>query len=119
MKIPTEPPEDDISDEEVERLVERLKTVKERVEYILKNYPDTRNNDLYLWLIYVRLFDKELSKYIRFIPYDVLEKAQSFETLRRCRQKLQEEGKYLPTDPKVARRRRRLAKVFKKAIKDV
>jgi len=102
--------------DEEEELLERLKTVKERVEYILEHYPETRNNDLYLWLIYVRLFDKELSKYIKFIPYEVLKRATHFETIRRTRQKIQEEGRYLPTDPKVLRRRRRLAEKFRRVV---
>ena len=78
-------------DPEVEDLVNRLRTVKERVEYILARYPETRNDDMYLWLIYVRLFEPELSKYIDYIPYDVLKRATKFETIRRARQKIQNE----------------------------
>ena len=98
-------------------LLKKLRTVKERVIYILDKYPETRNNDLYLWLIYVRLFDPVLSKYIKFIPYKVLEKAVSFETIRRVRQKVQNElGLYPPTDPKVIKRRRRKAEAMRKVI---
>jgi len=102
---------------EVEDLAEKLRTIKERVEYILKNYPETRNDDMYLWLIYVRLFDPELSKYIKFIPYNILKKAPKLETIVRVRRKIQnEEHKYLPTDPKVLKRRRLLAETWRKAI---
>lgn len=104
-------------DPEVEDLVSKLKTVKERVEYVLRNYPESRNDDFYLWLIYVRLFCKELAKYIDFIPYNVLKKAPKFETIRRVRQKIQnEEHRYLPTDPKVLRKRKLLSKTWRKAI---
>lgn len=101
-------------------LLKKLRTVKDRVLYILDKYPETRNNDLYLWLIYVRLFEPELSKYIKFIPYDVLEKSISFETIRRLRQKIQNDlGLYPPTDPKVLRRRRRKAEAMRKVINKV
>jgi len=103
-------------DYEGEALVERLKTTKERVEYILENYPETRNDDLYLWLIYVRLFDKVLSKYIRRIPYGVIKRATRPETLSRVRRKIQEEGRLLPTDPKVLKRRRRLEELYRRNI---
>jgi len=103
-----------------DRLLVELKTVKDRVMYILSKYPETRNNDLYLWLIYVRTFEPELSKYIKFIPYDVLKKAVSFETIRRVRQKIQNEmGMYLPTDPQVLRKRMRKAEAMRRVIHEV
>jgi len=108
-----------MQNDEVEELKEKLRTIKQRVEFILANYPLTRNNDLYLWIIYLRTFSPEASRYIRYLPYDVFEKFPSFETITRIRRKLQEEGKYLPTDPEVAKRRRKLEKLMKKAIVDV
>ena len=45
-------------------LADKLKTVKERVEYILQHYPESRNDDFYLYLLYVRLFELRLSGYI-------------------------------------------------------
>lgn len=104
-------------DDEVVDTIHELKTVKDRVKYILKHYPETRNDDMYLWLIYVRLFDKELSKYIKFIPYEVLKRATKFETIRRVRQKIQnEEGLYPPTNPKVRARRRRKQELWRRAM---
>jgi hypothetical protein len=102
-----------------EQLLESLRTAKERVEYILEHYPETRNNDLYLWIIYVRLFCPELSQYIKFIPFDLFKKAPSYETISRVRRKLQESGRFLPTDPKVARKRRKLANIYRKVIHEV
>jgi len=102
-----------------EKILENLRTAKERVEYILEHFPETRNNDLYLWIIYVRLFCPELSKYIKFIPFDIFKKAPSYETIVRVRRKLNENGKYLPTDPKVAKRRRKLANIYRTVIHEV
>ena len=112
----TEEEEGEIIDEEEQELLEKLKTVKERVEYILRKYPNARNSDLYLTIIYLRKFT-ELGKYIKYIPYEVIKKYDGiFESIRRSRQKLQEEGKYPPTDPEVLRRRRRLAEKFRRVM---
>jgi len=99
-----------------ETLAEKLKTVKERVEYILEHYPESRNDDFYLYLIYIRLFEPKLSGYIKYIPFNLVKTATRFETIRRCRQKLQESGQYLPTDPKVLRKRRKLAEAYRKVM---
>ena len=59
-------------DQAEQRLLERLKTVKDRVEYLLEVYPESRNDDFYLWLLYVRIFDKNLSNYIKFMSYRLI-----------------------------------------------
>ena len=106
-------------DEEEEELLEKLKTVKERVEYLLRKYPDARNSDLYLTILYLRKFT-ELGKYIDYIPYNVIRKYEGvFETIRRTRQKIQEEGYYLPTDPKVLKKRRKLAEMYRRVMPKV
>ena len=102
--------------EEEQQLLEKLRTVKERVEYLLERYPNARNSDLYLTILYLRKFT-ELGKYIKYIPYEVIKKYDGiFESIRRSRQKIQEEGRFLPTDPDVLKRRRRLAEKFRKVI---
>ena len=94
----------------------RLRSVKERVEKLLEMYPDARNSDLYLTILYLRKFT-ELGRYISYIPYEVLRKYEGlFETIRRTRQKIQEEGRFLPTDPSVLRKRRRLAEKYRRII---
>lgn len=101
---------------EEEELLDKLKTTKERVEWLLKNYPNTRNSDLYLTILYLRRFTP-LGKYIKYIPYNVIKEYDGiFETIRRTRQKIQEEGKYLPTDEEVLRRRRRKADAMRRVI---
>ena len=104
---------------DVENLRQRLRTVKERVEYILEKHPNARNSDLYLIILYFRYFT-ELGKYIKYIPYDIIKKYDGItETIRRMRQKIQEEGRYLPTDPEVLKKRRKLYELYKKAIMNI
>jgi len=103
----------------IEYLRQKLRTVKERVEYILEKHPNARNSDLYLIILYLRYFT-ELGKYIKYIPYEVIKQYDGItETIRRMRQKIQEEGRYLPTDPKVLKRRRKLYELYRRAIKGV
>jgi len=104
---------------DIHKLRNKLRTVKERVEYILEKHPNARNSDLYLIILYLRYFT-ELGKYIRYIPYEVIKQYDGItETIRRMRQKIQEEGRYLPTDPEVLRRRRKLYELYRRAIKGV
>ena len=98
-------------------LRERLRTTIDRVRWILANYPNARNSDFYLIILYIRKFVPELARYISYIPYDVVKKYDGiFESIRRARQKIQEQGEYLPTDPAVLKRRRKLARLYRKVI---
>ena len=107
-------------DSEERVVLEELKTVKQRVEYLLERYPYTRNDDRYLIILYIRHFCPKLSKYIKFIPYDVFkEEVPNFETITRARRKIQEEGRFLPTSPRVMRRRRRREKIIRRVIHHV
>jgi len=107
---------EDLTEEE-QQLLERLRTVRERVEYILGRYPNARNSDFYLIILYIRKFIPELAKYIKYIPYEIICKHDGlFESVRRARQKIQEEGRFLPTDPNVLKRRRKLAEKYRKII---
>lgn len=103
-------------EEDLQTLYRKLKTTKERVEWLLQRFPETRNDDFYLYLLYIRYFCPELSNYIKFIPYDLVKKAPRPETIRRVRQKIQEEGRLLPTDPKVLKKRKKLARLYRKVI---
>ena len=99
-----------------ENLAEKLKTVKDRVEWILANHPEARNDDFYLYILYVRTFEPELSKYIDYIPFELIKRSTRFESVRRARQLIQAEGRYLPTDPKVLKKRRKLAEAYRRVI---
>lgn len=89
-----------------------LRDTKKKVAYILENYPESRNNDTLLIKLYWEIFDQ-----VKTIN-DVM-RASSPETIRRCRQRLNEEGLYLPTDPKVAQRRRRNSVIMRQNIRHV
>ena len=98
----------------LEELRRRYPTVESRVLFILERYPEARNDDLYLIILYWRLFD-ELGRYIRFVPYEVIKKATRPETIRRTRQYIQNTlGLYPPTRESVIRRRRRAEKAMRR-----
>jgi hypothetical protein len=70
-----------------------LNHVKTQVEYTLKTYPETRNNDKLLQVIVLKKF------YEARLIEDILKPSvPSLESIRRCRQKLQSEGKYNSSD---------------------
>jgi len=111
--------EEDETSSEDEELLDKLKTTKERVEWLLYKYPNARNSDLYLTILYLRKFT-ELGKYIKYIPYRVIKQYEGiFESIRRTRQKIQEQGRYLPTDEEVLRKRRKLAKKYRRIINEL
>lgn len=79
--------------------METENAVLRNVENLLNKYPDLRNNDLELdkayWIEYDEAIVTLKSKKPLTMPT----------TIERKRQLLQAAGKYLPTDPKVCRRR--------------
>jgi len=107
--------------QEVEEEKEKFETIKDRVIYILENYPEARNSDFYLIVCYIREFVPELSKYIQYIPYNVIKKHDGlFESIRRARQHIQNTlGLFPPTDPEVIKKRRKKEKVLTKVMSEV
>jgi hypothetical protein len=84
---------------------ERAELIKQCVEYILNKYPNSRNSDLYLTILALR-YCTQLGKYINVIPYELIREYDGIlEAIRRTRQKLNEMGLYLPTDPRVLEKR--------------
>lgn len=65
--------------------------IKKRVESILSNYPVTRNSDIELILRVWELEGVQLNPRVRAM----IKECTAPETIRRVRQKFQEEGKYL------------------------
>ena len=102
-----------MEDAEYEDLKEKYKTLKEQTEYILKNYPSSRELDELLWWLVLKTFYPDLAKLFGegankgYIPKEVLEKVPRFETVSRIRRKFNEQGMYLPKDKEVRARRRR------------
>lgn len=70
-----------------------LTAVKQQVEYILKNFPETRDNDKKLQV-------KVLTQFygVEKITDIMKPGIPSLESIRRCRQKLQSDGKYPSTN---------------------
>ena len=88
-------------------------STKQLVERILSEKEVARNSDQ--WLIYYVL-NAICQKHDRrlFIPFELFAEFPSQETITRTRRKWNEQGKYLPTDPKVLEHR----KVRRRAVRD-
>lgn len=79
------------------------RTIRQNVEAILRDYPETRNDDKLLMLRYWEIIDginfgANFESQFRF-------QATMPESIRRARQLVQEEGLYLPTSAVAASRR--------------
>ena len=107
--------------EEVEEEKERFETVRDRVAYILETYLQARNSDFYLIVCYIREFVPELSKFIQYIPYEVIKKHDGlFESITRARRYIQNSlGLFPPTDPEIIKKRRRREKIMTKVMSEV
>ena len=89
---------------------EEFTKVSEIVEHLLKTNERCRNDDKFLTYLVMREFTNI------YIPFKDFEKIPAFETIKRCRAKLQNtEGLYPPTDPEVIAKR----KQREKDVKDV
>ena len=77
-----------------------LKNLKEMVGFCLEKYPETRDSDKKLWITYMTQFqglakiNNAHSPYMYFIDLFMDEKNPSMESIRRIRQKFQENGQY-------------------------
>jgi hypothetical protein len=59
-----------------------------------------------------------LGKYISVVPYELIREYDGIlEAIRRTRQKLNEQGLYLPTDPAVLEKRIKKSRKMKRAVK--
>jgi len=102
-----------VDPEEFEEFRERYENLKDKVEYVLRTYPTSRNSDELLWWLVLKIFYPDVYEEFRkgvkrgYIPYDVLKKIPKFETISRIRRKFNEKCMYLPTDEEVLNRRKR------------
>jgi len=69
-----------------------LNKVKSQVEYMLNKYPETRDNDKLLQVLILKKFYG-----VQNIDDILNPKVPSLESIRRCRQKFQSQGKYEST----------------------
>lgn len=88
----------------------KLKTYKQRTAAVMKKYAATRNNDMSLYAHYLYTYfpgkiDEDANG-DAFIRLKDLKEMPTMENIRRSRQIIQnDDRKYLPTDPEVARER--------------
>lgn len=81
-------------------MLKDLERVKDKVEYILGKYPETQDSDKLLWIAYLALFHDLKGKlgpsgYFKFKSMLLNPGTCTMESVRRVRQKFQEEGKYV------------------------
>jgi len=102
----------------------QLRTIKQRIEYILNDSEQSRNYDKVLYLSYIQKFhpsciewsNKREDFYISFKGYMIL---PNYATIKRLRAIIQKkEGKFLPTDAKIIRLRRMQQKQMKSFVKE-
>jgi hypothetical protein len=72
-----------------------------QTENLLRDFPQTRNSDSVLIIGMLQINGAMLNDHQKRLIMSM-----TFEGITRERRKLQEAGKYLPTDPAVAKRRR-------------
>ena len=94
-----------------------IKTVKEQVENVLSRYSRARSQDEYLFSVVHEEFygvsrRAEYSWVLDQIMYGFI---PSFESIRRCRQKIQESGKY-PATEAVKNKRKKRTKVIREQL---
>ena len=96
-------------------------TLKKQILYILEQYPETRNSDIALTIKIWQHFTKKLVYSERnkayYVKVNDLYEMQREDHIRRVRAKIQnEEGLFLPTDPKVIKIRKQQAKIWRKNL---
>ena len=80
-------------------MVDDILTVKDRVFHILETVPATRDSDKLLIMRF--LVETKVGYYVKnglFIPYSHFDDLPSFESIRRVRQKFQEQGLFLASE---------------------
>ena len=93
-----------------------LRTAKNRVYSLLEKYPKARDDDKILTAWYWWTYQQQLLVYVEGVkgpdgkgwaaPLHNISKLDSEDKLSRIRRKIQnEEGRFFPTDPKVAEKR--------------
>lgn len=86
----------------------RAKTVKAMVEEVLRNEPETRNSDVLLTRkVWERFFPQRIIETVRgpAVLLASLNDLPREDNVKRVRAKFNQEGKYYPTDWKVAKGR--------------
>ena len=81
------------------KVVDQLNTLTDTIDWVLDMYPITRDNDCLLWLAVMNIkYDLKQILKDQYEPFKALllqERVPSFESVSRCRRKLQEKNKSL------------------------
>lgn len=100
-----------------EGLLRELKTKESQTAYLLERYPSARDCDFMLQYLWLKDFGN-LSTKLPFLQYqEVMAVGGQLESVRRMRQKLQNEKGMYPASPEVKAKRTKRAHAFRKAIK--
>ncbi|OUJ18298.1 hypothetical protein AMET1_1209 [Methanonatronarchaeum thermophilum] len=100
-------------------MIQDLQTVRAAVEQTLKNNKKARNNDTYLTLLVLEKlgyaeYNYTHDHYQITIGQKELHEMPALESIRRTRQKLQQQGKYPPTQQNQQHRKQQEQKVRQK-----
>lgn len=100
----------------LEVLVKDLKTMEDQVRWLLNRFEDTRNNDFYLIILYMKYI---LHIPIGFIRYSELrDYSGCITTISRVRRHIQnDDGDLLPSDPEIREARFIKSQNMRKAVK--
>ena len=83
----------------------QIKTLKMKVETVLENYPETRNDDIALTIQVWRVFHKEKLNF-EYVKLSDLVQLPREDNIKRVRAQIQnKEKRFLPTDWEVAKKR--------------
>lgn len=91
-----------------------MRSTRDKVETILRDYPDTRNSDKLLLKKFWEIFDARLfitNEAGAWLHVDQISNLTSAESIRRHRQMIQLDGKYMATDGVINNRRVKARKV--------
>ena len=78
-------------------MLKKVRKVASAVELVLEGYPASRDDDIYLMRTIWGLFGATLLTYPQWEALEEIMREYNPESIRRVRQKLQEQGKYLGT----------------------
>ena len=91
-----------------------LTAMKMQVKQCLHNWPATRNSDKELYIKVITEFYGITGR--DYVTFDEIIILPSYDTISRCRRKIQEGKEYPPTDEKIALERGWLVDEWKKAL---
>jgi hypothetical protein len=97
-----------------DEVLAQYKTVNEQVRFILARYPEAKENDFYLTIMYLRLFCKIRVPYIEWREMNRL--AGRLDVVRRNRQKIQNEKHDYEASQKVKIQRARHRKAVERVL---